>query len=442
MRQTGQDNPTAGDRRRTPGVGQTVAIAGSIAAVLAGMFGLAAAEDDNPDLAPYRIAALRAVAPVVGAPPAAVGARSDVRPYPAPAPFAAPSACRPALLLAAGSTQAAPSHGLSMITPAHGAAARAGDGRSPDRRRARDACGPTVRRFDRRRHDPRPDRAPPRSAREVSPGPEGRRPPRRETPRRPTPGASKALILGERPAAPAARAEAGYLLGAVGTTRTGYGPGVGCHRSPSEVIRYVVCGAGAIGGVVAAKLALAGLDVTLLARGANYERIRTVGARLRTPTEDVVVEVPTVAAVRQLRPRPDVVVLLAVKSQDTFGLAQELVHILGADCPVACLQNGVDNERTVARFFDNVYATSVMAPNAHPRPGEFEAYAAPVVGVLEHGRYCGGSDARWQRWRPTWRVGFAPGGARRDGGQIREAAEESRQRRRRLIGGPAARGGR
>ncbi|HEX3825988.1 MAG TPA: 2-dehydropantoate 2-reductase N-terminal domain-containing protein [Sporichthyaceae bacterium] len=157
---------------------------------------------------------------------------------------------------------------------------------------------------------------------------------------------------------------------------------------------YVVCGAGAIGGVVAAKLALAGLDVTLLARGANYERIRTAGARLRTPTEDVVVEVPTVPAIRQLRPGPDVVVLLAVKSQDTFGLAQELVATLGADCPVACLQNGVDNERTVARFFDNVYATSVMAPNAHPRPGEFEAYAAPVMGVLEHGRYCGGSAAQ------------------------------------------------
>jgi 2-dehydropantoate 2-reductase len=146
--------------------------------------------------------------------------------------------------------------------------------------------------------------------------------------------------------------------------------------------------------VVAAKLGLAGLDVTLVARGANYERIRTAGARLRTPTQDVMVEVPVVAAVDQLRPGPDVVVLLAVQSQDTFGLAQELADTLGADCPLACLQNGVDNERTAARFFDNVYATSVMSPNAHPRPGEFEAYGAPVVGVLEHGRYCGGSDAQ------------------------------------------------
>ena len=117
MQATGQDNPTAGDRRRTPGVGQTVAIAGSIAAVLAGMFGLAAAEDDNPDLAPSRSAALRAAAPLGGAPPAAGPSRSDLRPYPAPAPFAVPPACRPAVLLAAGSTQDAPSHGLSMITP-------------------------------------------------------------------------------------------------------------------------------------------------------------------------------------------------------------------------------------------------------------------------------------------------------------------------------------
>jgi len=81
------------------------------------MFGLAAAEDDNSDLAPYRSAALRAAAPLGGAPPAAEASRSDVRPYPAPAPFAVPPACRPAVLLAAGSPQDAPSHGLSMITP-------------------------------------------------------------------------------------------------------------------------------------------------------------------------------------------------------------------------------------------------------------------------------------------------------------------------------------
>jgi 2-dehydropantoate 2-reductase len=155
---------------------------------------------------------------------------------------------------------------------------------------------------------------------------------------------------------------------------------------------YVVCGAGAIGGVVAAMLAKAGLQVALLARGANEERIRAQGLRLRTPTEDVVVMVPTVTSLRELGPAPGTVALLAVKSQDTFGLARELAQVIGAGCPVVCLQNGVDNERTAARFFDNVYATAVMAPNAYLRPGEFEAYSSPVPGVLEHGRYCGGSD--------------------------------------------------
>jgi hypothetical protein len=161
---TGQGNPTAGDRRRTPGVGQTVAIAASIAAVLAGVFGLAAAEDDNPDLAPYRSAALHAVAPVVGAPPAAGASRSDVRPYPAPAPFAVPSACRPAVLLAAGSTQAAPSHGLSMITPpkapppAPGAGARPAAG-APAAAAARPCAGSTTATTTAASAGPRPARA-------------------------------------------------------------------------------------------------------------------------------------------------------------------------------------------------------------------------------------------------------------------------------------------
>lgn len=155
---------------------------------------------------------------------------------------------------------------------------------------------------------------------------------------------------------------------------------------------YAVCGAGAIGGVVAAQLVRAGLDVTLLARGQNYARIRDSGLRLRTPTEDVVVPVNVVSSAHDLEPGPDLVVLLTVKSQDTASLVLELRDRLGAGCPVACLQNGVENERIASRFFENVYATSVMSPNVHLDPGEFEAYSSPVVGVLEHGRYAGGSE--------------------------------------------------
>ena len=47
--------------------------------------------------------------------------------------------------------------------------------------------------------------------------------------------------------------------------------------------RFCVIGAGAIGGFIAARLALAGRDVTLFARGATLESIRRDGLRVRSP---------------------------------------------------------------------------------------------------------------------------------------------------------------
>ena len=45
-------------------------------------------------------------------------------------------------------------------------------------------------------------------------------------------------------------------------------------------MKFCVVGAGSIGGYVGVKLALAGEDVTLVARGANLEAIRARGMRL------------------------------------------------------------------------------------------------------------------------------------------------------------------
>ena len=45
-------------------------------------------------------------------------------------------------------------------------------------------------------------------------------------------------------------------------------------------MRFAVVGAGAIGGFLGARLALAGEDVTFVARGANLEAIRRNGFRL------------------------------------------------------------------------------------------------------------------------------------------------------------------
>lgn len=48
-------------------------------------------------------------------------------------------------------------------------------------------------------------------------------------------------------------------------------------------MRYIIVGAGAVGGAIGGRLAEAGHDVVLVARGAQYEALRTGGLRLTTP---------------------------------------------------------------------------------------------------------------------------------------------------------------
>ena len=52
-------------------------------------------------------------------------------------------------------------------------------------------------------------------------------------------------------------------------------------------MRYIIVGAGAVGGAIGGRLAEAGHDVVLVARGAQYEALRTGGLRLTTPTAPV-----------------------------------------------------------------------------------------------------------------------------------------------------------
>jgi 2-dehydropantoate 2-reductase len=159
--------------------------------------------------------------------------------------------------------------------------------------------------------------------------------------------------------------------------------------------RYVVYGAGAVGGVVGARLFQAGHEVALIARGTHLEAIRRDGLRLITPTEDVTQRIPAAGDPAELEiGRDGDVVLLCVKSQDTVG-ALEALRMAGAD-PVAivCLQNGVENERAVLRRFPEVYGAVVIAPTNHLEPGVVEASGAKLSGFINVGRYPSGADAR------------------------------------------------
>jgi 2-dehydropantoate 2-reductase len=138
--------------------------------------------------------------------------------------------------------------------------------------------------------------------------------------------------------------------------------------------------------VIGGGLHRAGHDVTLLARGAAADALRSSGLTLQTPDADEVVRVP-VGTVDDVRDGD--VVILAVKSQDTVAALDSLA---GRDVTIVCAQNGVANEAEALRRFERVYGVFVWLPCQHLAPGVVQVYSSPVHGVLAVGRFPAGED--------------------------------------------------
>lgn len=157
-------------------------------------------------------------------------------------------------------------------------------------------------------------------------------------------------------------------------------------------MRIIVVGAGAVGGVVAANLALAGTPVVAVARGEHGRVMRESGLRYESPAGMRVVELPVVTSVAEIDVTDDDVFLLGVKSQDTVGVLDDLRAAGVTDQPIVCMQNGVDNEREALRLFPRVYSICVMLPADHHSPGVVRVWTAPSSGLLDVGRYPHGID--------------------------------------------------
>ncbi|MFG1708777.1 ketopantoate reductase family protein [Nonomuraea sp. M3C6] len=151
-------------------------------------------------------------------------------------------------------------------------------------------------------------------------------------------------------------------------------------------MRYIVIGAGAVGGTIGARLHQGGHEVLLIARGAHYEALRRDGLRLITPDSAETLDIP--AADGPVPVQDDDVLILATKSQDTIAALAPWP----SDLPVVCAQNGVDNEATVLRRFERVYGMCVWLPAQHLEPGVVEAHGFPYSGMLHVGRYPQGVD--------------------------------------------------
>lgn len=179
--------------------------------------------------------------------------------------------------------------------------------------------------------------------------------------------------------------------------------------------RYIVIGAGALGALLAAQWTLAKVPVTLVARGASYEAIRSRGVRVRRPGGDDVVAVHVVDSITAAEPLTSDTVVLAVKSQDAESTIAQIAWVplaggrgVVADLPLLTLQNGVASEDAALRRFERVIGVSVGIPASHLEPGVVVSPATPVVGVAWIGGYPASLPGEEERHRGAFALaGFA-----------------------------------
>jgi len=106
-------------------------------------------------------------------------------------------------------------------------------------------------------------------------------------------------------------------------------------------MKIAVIGAGAIGGLVGAKLALAGEDVTFIVRGANLAAIKANGFKLVSAEGEEQVARNVKATDSYDEAGPQDIVILAMKAHQVEAVANDVPKLFGPETMVVTMQNGI-----------------------------------------------------------------------------------------------------
>lgn len=105
-------------------------------------------------------------------------------------------------------------------------------------------------------------------------------------------------------------------------------------------MKICIYGAGAIGGYVAAELAqVSGVEISVIARGAQLAAIRDKGLTLRIDGTERNARVRATSDPAELGPQDYVIV--ALKAHQAWEIADQMAPLLGPDTAVVTCQNGV-----------------------------------------------------------------------------------------------------
>ena len=104
-------------------------------------------------------------------------------------------------------------------------------------------------------------------------------------------------------------------------------------------MRFLIAGAGAIGGYLGARMARAGEDVTLFARGPHLRAMQEHGLRILSAEGDFEVRPRVIGALEAAGPVD--VLILGVKAHGLTSLAPQVKPLIGPQTTVVSTQNGI-----------------------------------------------------------------------------------------------------
>ena len=148
-------------------------------------------------------------------------------------------------------------------------------------------------------------------------------------------------------------------------------------------MKFLIAGAGAIGGYIGAKLAQAGEDVTLFARGAHLAAMQANGLRITSAEGDFTVRPRVIGDLKEAGPAD--VIFLGVKAHSLTQLAPQITPLIGETTTIVSTQNGIPWWYT---HLESVDPRGVIAKSIDPRHvlGSIVYFGTDIVepGVIRH----------------------------------------------------------
>jgi 2-dehydropantoate 2-reductase len=164
--------------------------------------------------------------------------------------------------------------------------------------------------------------------------------------------------------------------------------GVTMERSCGGFMKTLIVGAGALGGIIGARLLAVGASVSLATRNAtSADEIKAFGLRVTGIGGDLSIEAGEVAPLAEYSvPGTFDLIVLATKAQDTIDVAPSLVRLLAPGGTLLPVQNGGVPQMLASRLGDECVLGGLSNLGATMlRPGIYEQRNAGYLLIGELG---------------------------------------------------------